>query len=176
MCCINDVVLSHTGLWNRRVSSSPALRPCTLIAQWYVCLRILCLACWAPCSLHGVIACVCFCCLHLACGTCRWVASLYVARDFGFACLVAWRVSHLWSRASVRFGVRCVLHGGFPFVRSGVRPLRLSLRVARRVPICPLRCSSSPVFLVAPHLVHSSVPLTVHRQSTWLGVFTPVLA
>ena len=82
MCCIKDVVLSHTALWNRCVPSSPALRPCTILAQWYVCLGILCLACWAPCLLHGAIACVCFCCLHLACGTCRWDAALDVARGF----------------------------------------------------------------------------------------------
>ena len=51
--------------------------------------------------------------------------------------------SHLYAQVLVLFGFRCVLLGGFPFVRSGVRPLRLSLRVAWRVHICRFKLSSS---------------------------------
>ena len=79
-----------------------------------------------------------FCRLHRARGTGRWDASRWL--------LAAWS----------SLGLRCVLHGGFPFVGSGAGVIRLSVLVAWRVPFCRFRCSSSSTFvafcMAGPHL------------------------
>ena len=184
MCCINDAVLSHTGLWSRSMSSSLASRPCTAPAQWHVSLGIPRLAC-----LGNVLAAWCVrLCSFVLC-----VGAMLAAHEGG---------THPWPlfAALVSFVFRCMLPGGFSFVGSVSRSLRLSLRVAWRVLICWLRCSFSSLIsclsssgrlvltvssvarhrrssacwcehrdAASPQAMHCSVPLGVHRQTPSLA-------